>query len=142
MVSVVDMLDSLRAAVEACAVTDPVSEDDTFRTFTLGAPVRRQSRSVLVTATPPIRNMPGSTCTDFATTVSLAVSYSIGQAEEGQRTVYERALLDSEAIAVALYAWAAAGNVLTLTLAEGEISPDGDGALICERSATIVWQRG
>jgi len=142
MVTLVDLLDSLRAAIEAATPSEPVSEDDTFRTFTLGAPVRRSTRAVLVTATPPIRLLPGSTCTDWGTTVTLSVIYAIGQAEEGQRTAYERALLDSETIAAAIYAWAAQGNALRVELAEGDISPDGDGALICERTATVHWDRG
>jgi len=142
MVSIVDLLDSLRAAIEAASPSDPVSEDDTFRTFTLGAPVRRSTRAVLVTASPPIRLLPGATCTDWGTTVSLSVIYAIGQAEEGQHTAYERALLDSETIAAAIYAWAAQGNALRVELAEGDISPDGDGALICERTLTVHWIRG
>jgi len=142
MVSIVDVLDSLRTALEAAAPADPVSEDDTFRTFTLGAPVRRSSRAVLVTATPPTRVLPGSTCTDFQTTVTLSAIYAIGQAGEGQRAAYERALLDSETLAAAVYAWAAQGNVLSAVLNEGDIAPDGDGSLVCERSMTLQWQRG
>lgn len=140
--TILDVLDGLRATIEAVAPYDPVNEDDTFRTFTVGSPVRRQSRAVLVTATPPIRSMPGLTCYDWQTTVTYSVLYAIGQAEEDQRSAYERALIDSENIAEAIYVWVASGAVLSVTLQEGDISPDNDGALTCERSMSINWTRG
>ena len=140
--TVVDVLDLLRAAIEAVVPHDQVNEDDVFRTFTLGAPVRRSSRAMLVTATPPIRSMPGLTCYDWQTTITLSTLYAIGQAEEDQRTAYERALLDSENIAEAIYTWVASGAVLHATLQEGDISPDNDGALVCERQLVLQWTRG
>lgn len=140
--TILDVLDGLRTTIEAVAPHDPVNEDDVFRTFTVGSPVRRQSRAVLVTATPPIRSMPGLTCTDWQTTVQFSVLYAIGQAEESQRSAYERALIDSENIANAIYTWVASGAVLQATLQEGDISPDNDGALTCERSMSITWTRG
>jgi len=140
--TIVDVLDSLRAAIEAVIPHDQVNEDDVFRTFTLGAPVRRSSRAMLVTATPPIRAMPGLTCYDWQTTVTLSTLYAIGQAEEDQRTAYERALLDSENVAEAIYTWVASGVVLNATLQEGDISPDNDGALVCERQLVLQWTRG
>ena len=140
--TILDVLDGLRTTIEAVAPFDPVNEDDSFRTFTVGSPVRRQSRAVLVTATPPIRSLPGLTCTDWQTTVQLSVLYAIGQAEESQRSAYERALIDSENIADAIYTWVASGAVLQATLQEGDISPDNDGALTCERSMSITWTRG
>lgn len=138
----VDILDDLRTTIEGVAPYDPVSEDDVFRTFTVGAPVRRQSRAILVTATPPIRSMPGLTCYDWQSTVTISTIYAIGQAEEGQRTAYERALIDAENIAAAIYSWVATGAVLNATLQEGDISPDNDGSLVCERTFVLQWTRG
>lgn len=142
MITVVDVLDGLRAVIEGVTPTEPVSEDDVFRTFLVGSPVRRQSRAVLLTATPPIRSMPGLTCYDWQTTVTISTIYAIGQAEEGQRTAYERALLDSELIAAAIYTWVASGAVLRAEVQEGDIAPDNDGALICERTLSLFWTRG
>lgn len=140
--TILDVLDELRAVIEAVAPSEPVNEDDVFRTFFVGSPVRRQSRAVLVTSTPPIRTMPGLTCYDWQTTITFSVLYAIGQAEEGQRTAYERALLDSENIAAAIYNWAAGGTVLRVELQEGDIAPDNDGGLLCERSLSVFWTRG
>ena len=140
--TILDVVDSLRAAIEAVAPHDPVSEDDAFRTFTVGAPVRRSSRAVLITVTPPVRVMPGLTCYDWQTTVNLSTLYAIGQAEEDQRTAHERALIDSENAASAIYDWVASGAVLHATLQEGDISPDNDGALVCERQLVLQWTRG
>lgn len=140
--TVLDVLDGLRATIEGVAPYDPVNEDDVFRTFTVGSPVRRQSRAVLITATPPIRSMPGMTCYDWQTTITFSVLYAIGQAEDDQRSAYERALIDAENIAAAIYTWVASGAVLSVTLQEGDISPDNDGALTCERSLSVNWTRG
>lgn len=140
--TILDVLDELRAAIESVAPTDPVNEDDVFRTFTVGSPVRRQSRAVLVMATPPVRSMPGVTCYDWQTTITFSVLYAIGQAEEDQRTTYERALLDAENIAAAIYAWVASGTVLRAEMQEGDIAPDNDGGLLVERSLSVYWTRG
>lgn len=142
MATIVDILDSLRAAIEAATPTEQVSEDDTFRTFTPTSTLRRGSRAILVQATPPAPVLPGRSCSEYRTTVTLTAVYAVSAPEEGQRAVYERALLDSETIAAALLLWAGTADAVTqVEQSEGDITDDGDGALEVERSLVVQYIR-
>ena len=143
MASILDILDGLRTAIEAVTPTEPANQDDVFRTFTPTSQITRGSRATLVSASAPVPIKPGMTCADYRTTITLTTGYAIGAPEAGQRSTYERALLDSESIAAAILAWAGtADDVLQHEQSEGEINDDGNGMLMVERSLTVQYSRG
>jgi hypothetical protein len=143
MFTICDLLDSLRTAIEAVAVTDPASEDDRFRCFTPTAQVSRGSRATLVSASTPSPIRPGRTCFEYQTTITLITAYATGAPEAGQRSPFERALLDCENVTDAISAWAAlTDGVLSHEQSEGSVDDNGDGWIAAERTITVRYNRG
>ena len=104
MFTILDVIDSLRTAIEAVTPTDQATPDDTFRALVTDDGASRGTRSVTITASGPIPIKPGRSCTDWQTTLSLTVWHAMTSAQDdGTRTVYERALLDSELVAAAIH---------------------------------------
>lgn len=142
MASIVDVLDGLRAAIEAVAVSEPVGQDDTIRTFLPTGQMSRGSRATLVQCTAPSPILPGYTCSDYAVTVTLSTAYAVSAPEGDARSTYERALVDAEAVAVAIQAWGAtADDILRVEQQQGELDDNGDGWLLVQRTVSVQYRR-
>lgn len=144
MLTVVDVITSLRTAIEAVTPTDQVTPDDTFRTLVTDDGAARGTRAVTITASGPVPIKPGRSCTDWQSTLSVTVWHAMTSAhDDGTRTVYERALLDAELVAAAIQTWAGTETgINSYQLSEGDIAPNGDGWLLTERSMVVQYQRG
>lgn len=141
MATIADVINSLVTAIEAESVTDPVSEDDRFRVAIGGdaAAISRGSRVVLLGATCPQPVKPGRTCSDYETTITLAVTYANAE----RSGTYLRALLDSEVLAAAILLWGGtATDVLSAVQTGEDVAPNGDGWLIASRSIIVQYSRG
>ena len=144
MFTIVDLIGTLRTAIEAVTPTDQVSPDDTFRTLVTDDGTARGTRSVTVTASGPIPVKPGRSCTDWQSTLGVTVWHAMTSTQDdGTRSVYERALLDAELVAAAIQLWAGTTTgVNQYQLSEADIAPNGDGWLLTERTLTVQYARG
>lgn len=144
MFTILDVINSLRTAVEAVTPTDQATPDDTFRALVTDDGASRGTRSVTITASGPIPIKPGRSCTDWQTTLSLTVWHAMTSAQDdGTRTVYERALLDSELVAAAIQTWAGTTDgVNQYEISEADLAPNGDGWLLTERTVVVQYSRG
>lgn len=141
--TIATLIASLRARIEALAPDSTAHLDDGFRVQVGLETELRGPRAVTLEATAPVRRFAGSlTCTDWTTTITVRSAYRDLPAEQGETGVYERCLLDAETILADIYTWATTtSGVLSIEAQEATPASDGQGAIILERTLSVVYQR-
>ncbi len=137
------VMDSMKQRIEALRPSPQVSEDDVFRVQCEDVEQCSGSRDCRLTALAGRQVFPGKNLTDWETTLRLEVQYDNNPPEQGQPTVTQQAIRDSEAILADLYVWSTVTDGITKFEADmGDVAFIGDGKLAVTRTLHVQFTRG
>lgn len=136
--------DSLAAYVRQVVPSNPTSEDDRYDIeINTGRWQQTGARQVLISATggvPKFRT--ARTSRDWMMQVEITMFYPDAPTEQGQQSVMQRALTDSEELLVALYTWATTTvGIHAIAPEQARLTDTGEGEIACSRILQVEYQR-